>query len=279
MNILNENPQSQAYPQPQSQPVSQTPKQELVYGLDGGPKTMFILGLAVGVGSMALIALIAIIAVLLNGTNLNIAKAQGTEDTNNPAVVADNGADTGDTAEPTAGPVPEVTSADHIRGKADAKVTIIEYSDFQCPYCQKHADTLAQILKDFPNDVRLVYRHFPLSSIHPFAEKAGEASECANKQGKFWEMYDQLLVLGKSEAGLSLDGMKKIASDIGLNTTNFNTCLDNGETASIVEEQYTNGTTAGVSGTPANFVNGNLMEGALPYETFKQAVQQAGAQS
>lgn len=257
MSILNE-----------TQPV----KQEAVFGLDGSPKTMFILGLAVGIGSMALLALITVIALLLNGANFNVAKAAANNPGTNPPV-ADNNNPTDQ--QPTAGPVPEVTAADHIRGKADAPITIIEYSDYQCPFCQRHEKTMQQVLKDFPNDVRLVYRHFPLSSIHPFAQKASEAAECAGKQNKFWEMHDQLFLLGESAAGLSLEGMKKLAVDLKLDTNKFNTCLDQGETASIVNQQYQDGGAAGVSGTPANFVNGQLLEGALPYDSFKQAIEQA----
>src|SRR5512133_1749105 len=272
MNTLNEIPQAQT-------PSQATPqKQELVFGLDGGPKTMFILGLAVGIGSMALLALIAIISMLLNGSDFNLAKGTSAA-ANNPAAVVDNTNNQPAAEQPAAGPVPEVTDADHIRGKADAKVTIIEYSDFQCPYCQRHTDTIKQTLTAFPNDVRVVFRHFPLTSIHPFAQKAAEASECANKQGKFWDMHDQLFVLSASDAGLSIDGMKKIASDLKLDTNAFNTCLDSGETAAIIDASAVGGSSAGVTGTPANFVNGELMEGALPFDTFKQAIQQAGGKS
>lgn len=260
MSILNEQPQTQ----------------ETVFGLKGDSKTMFILGLAVGVGAMALLALVAIIALLLNGTSLNTAKAAGTNTNNQPNVAANNNNADPSANQPPAGPVPEVTKADHIRGKADAKVTIIEYSDYQCPFCQKHEKTMQQIAKDFPNDVRIIYRHFPLSSIHPFAQKASEASECASAQGKFWEMHDQLFILGESASGLTIDGMKKIAADLKLDTGKFNNCLDKGEMANVVNQMYQDGATAGVSGTPANFVNGQLLEGALPYDQFKQAISAAG---
>lgn len=262
MSILNEQPQTQ----------------EAIFGLKGDSKTMFILGLAVGVGSMALLALIAVIALLLNGSNLNLASAKGNNNAQAPAVADNNAANNAaPDAQKPAGPLPEVSKADHIRGKADAKVTIVEYSDFQCPYCQKHEATISQLLKDFPNDVRVVYRYFPLSSIHPMAQKASEAAECAARQNKFWEMHDQLFALGESATGLSIDGMKKLAADLKLDTGKFNTCLDKGETASVVNQVYQDGATAGVSGTPANFVNGQLLEGALPYDSFKQAVTAAGA--
>lgn len=138
---------------------------------------------------------------------------------------------------------------------------------------------MQQIAKDFPNDVRIVYRHFPLSSIHPFAQKAAEASECASIQGKFWEMHDQLFALGESAGGLSIDGMKKIAADLKLDTGKFNNCLDKGETAKVVDSMYQAGAAAGVSGTPANFINGKLVEGALPYDAIKQNLASAGAKN
>lgn len=255
MSILNENPQPQ--------------KQEALFGLDGSPKTMFVLGIAIGVGSMALLALIAIIALLLNGSNLAMAKGGTAE---KAPVVADTGANDPSAEAPKQIIVPEVTEADHIRGKANAKVTIIEYSDYQCPYCQRHEKTMQEVAKAYPNDVRIVYRHFPLSSIHPFAQKAAEASECANIQGKFWEMHDQLFLLAESASGLSIDGMKKLAADLKLDTNKFNNCLDKGETASIVNQMYQDAAAAGVSGTPANFVNGQTLEGALPIDSFKQII-------
>ncbi len=247
--------------------------QDSVAGLTGSPKTMFILGLAVGVGSMALLALICTTTLIIKGVNFPSAQAA------NPTAVAPTADPTIDpTAQaemPPAGPVPEVTGEDHVRGKADAKVTLIEYSDFECPYCTKHVASIDQALKDFPNDVRVVYRHFPLS-FHENAEKAAVASECAANQGKFWEMHDGLFTMSETE-GLSTEGMKKLAGDLGLNTNDFNACLDGNQTLDRVYSDYDNGITAGVSGTPATFVNGGLIEGAVPYATLKQAIVASGA--
>jgi protein-disulfide isomerase len=269
MSIL-DNPQTTAAPQPQ--------KQESIFGLDGSPKTMFILGLASGIGAMALVALVCILALLLNGTAVNFGgKTDDQKLAANNAPTANNQQPTDPNPTPTAGPLPEVTKADHIKGKDSAKVTIIEYSDFQCPFCQRHEATIEQAMKDFPNDVRVVYRQFPLTSLHPFAQKAAEASECAARQGKFWEMHQQLFALGESPAGLSIDGMKKAAADLKLNTNDFNKCLDNDETKDVVDQQAQAGSVAGVTGTPANFINGKLVEGAVPYDSFKQSLQAAGA--
>lgn len=264
---------------PQSQPEPK--KQETIFGLDGSPKTMFILGLAGGIGSMALLALVCILVLLLNGTGINFGKGAAAQAVaeNNPPAANNPGANDPSAQTPPAGPLPDVTKADHIKGKDSAKVTIIEYSDFQCPFCQKHEASIEQALKDFPNDVRVVYRYFPLSSIHPLAQKSAEAAECGAQQGKFWEMHGQLFALGATSAGLSIDGIKKIAADLKLDTTKFNKCLDNDETKSIVDKQYQDGSTAGVSGTPANFINGQLVEGAVPYDQFKQSLTAAGAKN
>ncbi|MCW1892341.1 MAG: DsbA family protein [Candidatus Uhrbacteria bacterium] len=243
-----------------------------VAGLTGSPKTMFILGLAVGVGAMAILALICTMMLIVKG-NLSIGgKAAAPSAPSAPLDPSDPQAQA-----PTqpAGPVPEVTGEDHVKGNANAKVTLIEYSDFECPYCAKHNPSIDQALKDFPNDVRVIYRHFPLS-FHPNAQKAAVASECAAKQGKFWEMHDGLFKMAETE-GLTIEGMRKLAGDLKLNTGDFNTCLDGDETLARVEADYNGGVAAGVSGTPGTFVNGKIVEGAVPYASFKQAIVAAGA--
>jgi len=246
--------------------------QDSVAGLTGSPKTMFILGLAVGVGAMAILALICTMMLIVKG-NLSIGgKASAPSAPSAPLDPSDPQAQA-----PTqpAGPVPEVTGEDHVKGKADAKVTLIEYSDFECPYCAKHNPSIDQALKDFPNDVRVIFRHFPLS-FHPNAQKAAVASECAAKQGKFWEMHDGLFKMAETE-GLTVEGMRKLAGDLKLNTGDFNVCLDGDETLARVEADYNGGVAAGVSGTPGTFVNGKIVEGAVPYASFKQAIVAAGA--
>jgi len=261
------------------------PQQEnTIYGLSGSPKTMFILGLSMGVGSMAVIALVAGVVFLLHGpvgalakadtTGANVvAQGQGAAD---PTAADPNAAAA---AAPTAAPVPGVTKDDHIRGKDSAKVTLIEYSDFQCPYCSRHEETIKQILAKYPNDVRLIYRHFPLASLHPFAQKAAEASECASAQGKFWEMHEKLFTISTSATGLSIDAMKGAAKDLKLDTNKFNSCLDKGDMTSKVAKSYSDGMASGVSGTPATFINGKIVEGAVPLEQFEPMITAAGAKS
>jgi len=110
--------------------------------------------------------------------------------------------------------MPQITDADHVTGAKDGKITIVEFSDFQCPYCGSYKTTVDQVLKDYPNDVTLVFKHFPLS-FHPFAKPAAVASECANEQGKFWQMYDKLFTLNQNNT-LSNETISQAAVDLGL---------------------------------------------------------------
>lgn len=110
--------------------------------------------------------------------------------------------------------MPQIASTDHVTGAKNGKITMVLFSDFQCPYCGRHKPVMDQILKAYPNDVTFVFKHFPLS-FHPFAKPAAVASECANEQGKFWEMYDKLFTLNQSNT-LSTDTIKSAATEIGL---------------------------------------------------------------
>jgi protein-disulfide isomerase len=162
---------------------------------------------------------------------------------------------------------------DPARGPKDAPVTMIEFADFQCPYCGRfHAQTLPLILKEYGDKVRIVYRDFPLSSIHPYAEKAAEAGECAHEQGKFWEYHD---VLYLNQTALDRASLGRYAQNAGLDTAKFDSCLDSGKYASEVASDLRDGTAAGVQGTPAFFVNGQPISGAQPYNVFKSAIDAA----
>ncbi len=181
--------------------------------------------------------------------------------------------------EPAMEPVPEPTnpvlpavdsSRDHVWGMDNARVTMIEYSDFECPFCARHNDTMDAIKATYPNDVRIVYRHFPLS-FHTYAQKAAEASECAADQGKFWEMHDKIFELSKS-GYISIDSLKQAATDLSLDRGQFDPCLDSGIKASRVTEDLNQGMVAGVQGTPATFINGELVSGAMPLENFTEII-------
>ncbi len=147
-------------------------------------------------------------------------------------------------------------------GPEGAPITIVEFSDFECPFCSRINPTLAQVQQTYGDKVRIVFRHFPLG-MHPNAQKAAEASLCAHDQGKFWELHDLMF---EDQRALAVDALKAKASQLGLETEAFNGCLDSGKYAAQVAADMAAGTEAGVSGTPAMFVNGIPISGAVPYE-------------
>ncbi|HLC38120.1 MAG TPA: thioredoxin domain-containing protein [Candidatus Norongarragalinales archaeon] len=197
------------------------------------------------------------------------------------------GSGTGSVVAPTAVPIqaPEgrqtiSTQGTAVKGNADAPVEIIEFSDFQCPFCRSfYVDTYKQVLRDYVDTGKAViyFKHFPLDQIHPGATPAAEAAECARDQGKFWELHDKIFdeqqKQGSGTVAFTKDDLKNWAKTVtGLNAQTFNACLDSGEKLSIVQQQQTQGLQAGVDGTPTFFVNGLKLVGAQPYSAFKQLI-------
>jgi protein-disulfide isomerase len=170
--------------------------------------------------------------------------------------------------EPPELPRIEVEAKGPARGPGGAPVTIVEFSDFQCPFCGREAPVIERLMKEYDGKVRLVFRHFPLD-FHPFAAKAAEAAACAADQGKFWEMHDQMFT---NQQKLAVEDLKGYAKSIGVDSAKFDKCLDSGEKKALVDEDQKAGSQAGVNGTPAFFVNGIFINGAVPYEQIKQAV-------
>ncbi len=168
---------------------------------------------------------------------------------------------------------------DHEKGQPQARLTLIEFSDFQCPFCERfYRETLPLIDKEYisTGKVKMVYRDFPLENIHQYAQKAAEAAQCAGEQGKFWEMHD---ILFKNHNALDVDNLKKYAGDLGLSSSLFDNCLDNGKFADEVRKDMLDGQNAGVQGTPTFFVGYSSkgktikavpIRGARPYMAFKQ---------
>jgi protein-disulfide isomerase len=150
------------------------------------------------------------------------------------------------------------------KGPNDAPVTIVEFSDFQCPYCASMSATLEAILRKYGSQVRLVYRHFPLA-IHKDAPRAGEAAACADEQGKFWAMHEIIFANART---LSPANLVKYARDAGLDLPRFEECLSSGRGAEKVRRDRAEGDKYGVSNTPTYFVNGRFLLGALPLEAF-----------
>ena len=164
-----------------------------------------------------------------------------------------------------------------VRGAARAPVTIVEFSDFQCPFCVRARPTVAKVREAYGDKVRWVFRHFPLS-FHQYAEKAGEAAACAGDQGKFWEMHDTLWA---NNTKLDVAELKGYAVKLGLDAAAFGQCLDSGRHAGLVDRDMEAGASYGVSGTPAFFVNGRPLVGAQPFEAFQRVIddelQRSGA--
>ena len=155
------------------------------------------------------------------------------------------------------------------KGPESAPVTIVEFSDFECPYCSRVNPTLDQVIDRYGDKVRLVFRQFPLSRIHPNAQKAAEASLCAGEQGKFWELHDSMF---RDQRNLGLDSIKEKASTVGLEMDRFNQCLDSDQFAEAVAMDLEEGGSLGVTGTPAVFINGRFLSGAQPFEEFSKII-------
>ncbi len=163
---------------------------------------------------------------------------------------------------------------DPVLGEKDAPVTIIEFSDFECPFCKRfHDETLPRIKEQYirTGKVKFVYRDFPLP-IHPNAQKAAEAAECADDQGQFWAYHDMLF---ENQQALGVAKLKEYAQDLGLDMEEFNDCLDSGKFADEVNADLEDGADAGVSGTPAFFIEGELVSGAQPFEAFARVIDAA----
>lgn len=163
---------------------------------------------------------------------------------------------------------------DTVKGDSDAPVTIVEWSDFECPFCTRfYTQTFKQIDEEYikTGKVKMVYRDFPLS-FHANAQKAAEAAECAGEQGKFWEMHDKLFDNGVDGG---VPSFKQFAADIGLGTAEFNDCLDSGSMASEVQKDMDDGVALGIRGTPGFIINGQLVSGAQPFSVFKQVIDEA----
>lgn len=231
------------------------------------PKFTLIFGIVAGIAVASFIGFM----VMLTQQDQNAAEGETavSQNTNINTSNNTNTAKTNPSPTPTAKVDVEVNESDHIRGDVNAPVTIVEWSDFQCPYCSRFHDTMKQVMDNYEGQVRWVYKHFPLDSIHSEAGSAAEASECAGDQDKFWEYTDYLF---DNQQSISSSYLKTAAEEIGLNTSEFNTCLDSGKYSDRVESDYQEGINTGVKGTPGNFINGQSVPGAVPYEQITATI-------
>ncbi len=157
---------------------------------------------------------------------------------------------------------------DPMKGNKDAKITIIEFTDYQCPFCSRARPTIKQVLDTYGDKVRYVLRDFALD-FHPHAKKAAEAAHCAGDQNKYWEYSD---ILWANQKALDTADLKKYASQLSLDQAKFDTCLDSGKYTAEVEKDIADGSKAGVTGTPSFFINGQMLTGARPFEQFKEVI-------
>jgi protein-disulfide isomerase len=166
--------------------------------------------------------------------------------------------------------LPVRTAGGPEKGGKGAPVTIVEYSDFQCPYCNRVNASLKRVADRYGDSVRLVFRDFPLPN-HAQAPKAAEAAACADEQGRFWEMHDRLFA---NQAKLQVADLKQHAAALGLDAAKFDECLDSGRRAEGVRESVAEAQRHGVGSTPSFFINGRLITGAQPYESFARVIDE-----
>ena len=166
--------------------------------------------------------------------------------------------------------VPEITDDDHVLGPADAPVTVVEYGDYECPYCRGGARDVHRMLDLYPGQIRFVFRNFPIVQLHPHAEQAAEAAEAAAAQGKFWEMYELLL---RPSSRLELDSLLSYAQGLGLDTDRLGKEVTSRAYAAKIERDVREGVMNGVNATPKFYVNGMRIDGKLPLEGLEDAIR------
>lgn len=200
----------------------------------------------------------AIVVLVLGGIVYALTQAGG--DTNTEALLTD-----------------AVSADDHIKGVADSSVILVEYSDFQCPACATYHPIIGQIIDEYQDRIAFVYRHFPLRSIHPNGQIAAEASEAADIQGKFWEMYDMLFQNQNewSGEGDPTERFVAYAEEIGLNTDQFRTDLTSSVVTDVVDANYRSGIAASIDSTPTFFLNGAQLDNPRSLDEFRSVIDTA----
>jgi protein-disulfide isomerase len=156
------------------------------------------------------------------------------------------------------------------KGPAKAPIEMVEFADFQCPFCLRAHPTVQQVLATYGDRIHFVYRHYPLAN-HPNARPAAEAAECAANQGQFWPYYE---VLFADQRKLGDEDLKTSAAKLGMDAEKFNACVDSHQSKAAVEADMKDGEAAGVTGTPAFFVNGRSISGAQPFAVFKRVIDE-----
>lgn len=167
---------------------------------------------------------------------------------------------------------PDVGEGDHVRGAANATVTVVEYGDFECPFCGEAYGVVRDLERRYGDQTRFVFRHFPLPEVHPYAQRAAEASEAAAVQGRFWEMHDYLF---EHQPSLAVPDLLRYAADLGFDVDRVRTELDERAYRDRVLADVASGQQSGVAGTPTFFVNGQRMDGGWDVRTLSAAIERA----
>lgn len=199
----------------------------------------------------------------------------------NPPAAAPVAGNNAPAAPQAAAVAPKIAKDDHIRGDKDAKIALVEYSDYECPFCKSFHPTAQKVLDEYKGKVMWIYRHYPLS-FHANAQKEAEASECVAELGgndAFWKFTDALYERTTSNGtGFALDKLGPLAAEVGVNQSKFQSCLDGGKYTQKVKDQLALGTTEGVTGTPGNILldvktgKTSLIPGAVPFEQVKPLI-------
>jgi protein-disulfide isomerase len=246
-------------------------------------KTSFFVGLVAGVMAFATIGFVLMLIGGMDLSKLNFTGGNGSIFGKKPAAANTNANANANTNAPAnkLDQLPPITSADHVRGDlTKAKVALIEYSDYECPYCKNFQTTMLDVYKAYGADMIWVYRHFPLS-FHQNAEKEAEASECVAELGgndAFWKFTDAIYARTTSNGtGFALDKLGPLAKEVGVNQAKFQSCLDSGKYAQKVKDDQSGGSAAGIDGTPGTIIitkegKTDLITGAQPLATVKSAI-------
>ena len=176
-----------------------------------------------------------------------------------------------DDPKPVPAPIVVNTAGSPTRGAANAPVTIVQFSEFQCPFCSRVEPTLDQLLKDYDGKIKIVFKQMPLA-FHNNAQKAAEASLFAHENGKFWELHAKMFA---NQSALSIEDLKKYATEVGLDAAALEAALNSNKYAAAVKADTEDASKAGISGTPSFLINGKLVVGALPIDAFKKEIDAA----
>ena len=240
------------------------------------PKQNFILGIGSALAIIFAIGFFVLLSMVMRGSDISLGKSANLN--NQPIAVAptyDN------TAPQPSGEIrlAAITKEDHVKGNRKAKVSVVEFSDTECPFCKRFHPTMQRLIEEYPDDVNWVYRHFPLDSLHQKARREAEATECAGDQDKFWEYIDRLFEVTPSNDGLLDSQLPQIAGDVGLNVDKFQKCLDSGKFTDHVANDLADAQAAGGNGTPYSVVvvgdQKIPVSGAVPYEQLKTIIDSA----